>query len=150
MQETINIAAPNLVNICIDGTDGMEKTGRMYCYYQEEPIHFRNSHELMRMMGELMNGLNYPQPSVELRTYSDRKQSSGNSEKIPSAPDMKIRQKMLEQRGKLATIAVYVQYRQSATWQGVAYHLTDASREEFYSELEFLKIIDHTGRTNCL
>ena len=58
--------------------------------------------------------------------------------------------KILEQRGQLDTIAVYVQYRQSATWQGVVYHLTDASREEFHSELEFLKIIDQAGMNNSL
>ncbi len=51
MQEAINIATPNLVNICIDSTDGIEKNGRMYCFYQEEPVYFRNSHELMKMMG---------------------------------------------------------------------------------------------------
>ena len=66
MQEAINIATPNLVNICIDSTDGIEKNGRMYCFYQEEPVYFRNSHELMRMMGALMDALNYPQSSVEL------------------------------------------------------------------------------------
>lgn len=150
MQEAINIATPNLVNICIDSTDGIEKNGRMYCFYQEEPVYFRNSHELMRMMGALMDGLNYPQSSVELRTYSEMKQYSGNSKKYLRTPDMEICQKILGQRGQLDTIAVYVQYRQSATWQGVVYHLTDASREEFYSELEFLKIIDQAGMNNSL
>ena len=150
MQEAINIATPNLVNICIDSTDGIEKNGRMYCFYREEPVYFRNSHELMKMMGALMDALNYPQSSVELRTYSERKQYSGNSPKYPHTPDMKICQKILGQRGQLDTIAVYVQYRQSATWQGVVYHLTDASREEFHSELEFLKIIDQAGMNNSL
>ena len=97
-----------------------------------------------------MDGLNYPQSSVELRTYSERKQYSGNSQKYLHTPDMEICQKILGQRGQLDTIAVYVQYRQSATWQGVVYHLTDASREEFYSELEFLKIIDQAGMNNSL
>ncbi len=83
MQEAINIATPNLVNICIDSTDGIEKNGRMYCFYQEEPVYFRNSHELMKMMGALMDALNYPQSSVELRTYSERKQYSGNPKNIP-------------------------------------------------------------------
>lgn len=150
MQEPINITAPNLVNICIDSIDGTEKTGRMYCCYQKEPVYFRNFHELMRMMGDLMNRLNYPQPSVELRTYSDRRQQSGNSGKIPPAPDTEIRQKILEERGRLATIAVCVQYRQSATWQGVVYHLPEGSKEIFYSELEFLKIIDQAAGGNGL
>lgn len=150
MQETINIAAPNLINICIDDTVDMEKSGRMYCCYQEEPVLFRNSHELLRNMEVLMNGLNYPQPSVELRTYSDRKEHLRNPDKKPRTPDMEIRQKILGQRGQLDTMAVCVQYRQRATWQGVVYHLTDASREEFYSELEFLKIIDQAGMPNSL
>lgn len=148
MQEAMNIAAPNLINICIDNTDGMEKTGRMYCYYKEEPVLFRNSHELFRTMETLMNGLNYPQSSVELRTYSDRKQHKKNSEKNLNILDAMSRHKILEQRGRLDTLVVYVQYRQSATWQGSVYHMADGSREDFHSELELLKIIDHAGENN--
>ena len=144
----MNIAAPNLINICIDNTDGMEKTGRMYCYYKEEPIPFRNSHELFRKMEILMNGLNYPQSSVELRTYSDRKQHKKDYEKRINTPDSNARQRILEQRGLLDTLVVYVQYRQSATWQGSVYHMADGSREDFHSELELLKIIDHAGENS--
>lgn len=145
MQKAINISAPNLVNICIDNIEGMEKAGRMYCLYQEEPVHFRNSHELMRTMGSLMNNIGYPQPSVELRTYSDRKSDRINSEKKFDIPDAEARQKTLDQRGQLDTLAVCVQYRQSATWQGVVYHMADGSKEEFYSELEFLMILDRAA-----
>ena len=41
----------------------------------------------MKMMGALMDALNYPQSSVELRTYSERKQYSGNSQKYLHTPD---------------------------------------------------------------
>ena len=58
MQETINISAPNLINICIDSADGNEKQGRMYCFYKEEAIEFRNVHEMFRLIVKMMKTIN--------------------------------------------------------------------------------------------
>lgn len=38
MKEKLNISASNIVNVCIDNIDGVERSGRFYCYYSEEPI----------------------------------------------------------------------------------------------------------------
>lgn len=145
--QKINVSAPNLINVCIDSTDENEKKGRMYCYYQEEAAEFRNIHELIRMMNELMNGLNYPQSSVEMRSYDKKKRVAPQKQKV-ALPDMKVRKKILEKRGKLDTLIVYVKYRQSATWQGSVYHIQNGVQEDFCSELELMKIIDNAeGKT---
>ena len=117
MKEKLNISASNIVNVCIDNIDGVERSGRFYCYYSEEPIFFRSIHELFRYMERFMNELNFPQSSTELR--------------------------ILEQRGSIDTLAVYVRYRQSATWQGSVYHMKNNEREDFNSELDLLKIIEN-------
>ena len=40
-------------------------------------------------------------------------------------------------------MAVYVRYRQNATWQGSVYHMKNNEREDFNSELDLLKIIEN-------
>ena len=79
MKEKLNISASNIVNVCIDNIDGVERSGRFYCYYSEEPIFFRSIHELFRYMERFMNELNFPQSSTELRTYEDKQQKKKKS-----------------------------------------------------------------------
>ena len=35
MKEKLNISASNIVNVCIDNIDGVERSGRFYCYYSK-------------------------------------------------------------------------------------------------------------------
>ena len=141
MKEKLNISASNIVNVCIDNIDGVERSGRFYCYYSEEPIFFRSIHELFRYMERFMNELNFPQSSTELRTYEDKQQKPANEKKISFILPGCLW--ILEQRGSIDTLAVYVRYRQSATWQGSVYHMKNNEREDFNSELDLLKIIEN-------
>ena len=117
MKEKLNVSASNIVNVCIDNIDGVERSGRFYCYYSKDPIFFRSIHELFRYMERFMNELNFPQSSTELRTYEDKQQKPANEKRI-SFTEVSNREQILEQRGSIDTLAVYVRYRQSATWQG--------------------------------
>ena len=148
MQAAINISAPTLINICIDSAEENEQRGRLYCYYEKEAVKFRNMHELFSIMGELMNGLDYPQSSVEMRSYSKSRQNEKTPKHRAQLPDMEERKKILEKRGDLDTLVVYVKYRQSATWQGSVYHIVSGEQEDFYSELELMKIIDNSTKTD--
>ena len=82
MKEKLNISASNIVNVCIDNIDGVERSGRFYCYYSKDPIFFRSIHELFRYMERFMNELNFPQSSTELRTYEDKQQKPANEKRI--------------------------------------------------------------------
>ena len=35
MKEKLNVSASNIVNVCIDNIDGVERSGRFYCYYSK-------------------------------------------------------------------------------------------------------------------
>lgn len=131
-----------IVNVCIDNIDGVERSGRFYCYYSKDPIFFRSIHELFRYMERFMNELNFPQSSTELRTYEDKQQKPANEKRI-SFTEVSNREQILEQRGSIDTLAVYVRYRQNATWQGSVYHMKNNEREDFNSELDLLKIIEN-------
>ena len=146
MKEKLNVSASNIVNVCIDNIDGVERSGRFYCYYSKDPIFFRSIHELFRYMERFMNELNFPQSSTELRTYEDKQQKPANEKRI-SFTEVSNREQILEQRGSIDTLAVYVRYRQNATWQGSVYHMKNNEREDFNSELDLLKIIENCQ--NC-
>ena len=79
MKEKLNVSASNIVNVCIDNIDGVERSGRFYCYYSKDPIFFRSIHELFRYMERFMNELNFPQSSTELRTNSRNQQMKKES-----------------------------------------------------------------------
>ena len=89
-----------------------------------------------------MNELNFPQSSTELRTYEDKQQKPANAKRI-SFTEVSNREQILEKRGIIDTLAVYVRYRQNATWQGSVYHMKNNEREDFNSELDLLKIIEN-------
>ena len=145
-KEKLNVSASNIVNVCIDNIDGVERSGRFYCYYSEEPIFFRSIHELFRFMEQFMNELNFPQSSTERRTYEDKQQKPSNAQRISFA-EISNRERILEQRGSIDTLAVYVRYRQSSTWQGSVYHMRNYEREDFNSELDLLKIIENCQKS---
>ena len=103
MKEKLNISASNIVNVCIDNIDGVERSGRFYCYYSKDPIFFRSIHELFRYMERFMNELNFPQSSTELRTYEDKQQKPANAKRI-SFTEVSNREQILEQRGSIDTL----------------------------------------------
>lgn len=140
-----NIACRDMYFDCVEELchiDGVERSGRFYCYYSKDPIFFRSIHELFRYMERFMNELNFPQSSTELRTYEDKQQKPANEKRI-SFTEVSNREQILEQRGSIDTLAVYVRYRQNATWQGSVYHMKNNEREDFNSELDLLKIIEN-------
>lgn len=100
MKEKLNVSASNIVNVCIDNIDGVERSGRFYCYYSKDPIFFRSIHELFRYMERFMNELNFPQSSTELRTYEDKQQKPANEKRI-SFTEVSNREQILEQRGSI-------------------------------------------------
>lgn len=114
--------------------------GAYYCTY---PSFVDVYHVFGRMMERTgMNELNFPQSSTELRTYEDKQQKPANEKRI-SFTEVSNREQILEQRGSIDTLAVYVRYRQNATWQGSVYHMKNNEREDFNSELDLLKIIEN-------
>lgn len=139
MEETykINFAAPNLVNVCIGrwGENGCE--GRLYCGYYPQPVSFRGEYGMIKIMDELMDSIDYPQASTIMRYYN-RKNIPRRYEKrrIFSGPEI------MKEKGKLATLVIYVQYRQNSTWQGELFWAEKNLVKRFQSVLELLKFID--------
>ena len=65
----INVAAPNLTCVCIDHVCNGEYSGRIYHKYQNEEIPFRESSQLISILDDFFNQINYPQASTRYRTF---------------------------------------------------------------------------------
>lgn len=141
----IGIAAPNLMVICIDSTEGGSEPGRLYSCYSREPDRFEDEYQLLLLMEQVMEKINYPQSSVALRRYGKK---PGKNEPVEYAkrekPEKVMEQtELLNYRGEEATYAVRIQYRQNATWQGELVWLEQNEAHSFASELEMLKLMDN-------
>ncbi len=99
---------------------------------EHDDFEFKTSYD---MEDDLINHIRFKEALNHLNNMS--------YEKRISFTEVSNREQILEQRGSIDTLAVYVRYRQNATWQGSVYHMKNNEREDFNSELDLLKIIEN-------
>lgn len=140
----INVAAPNLTSLCIDHVCNGEYSGRIYHKYQNEGIPFRESSQVISILDDFFNQINYPQASTRYRTFQKKKKDEPEQEHRRKEPVKPVRtaEDVLVSRGEKATFILHVQYRQNSTWQGKLIWLEAEEEEEFCSVLELLKLLD--------
>ncbi len=159
-REAVNMAALNLVNICIDRDYEDEMTGRLYNRYSKQAISFDDVNSLLMQMEQLMDWIDFPKAHASLRRFaaSERggcriKEQSwsmsgsqrgarwyGNANRKDGI--VKGTDEILNETGKRATFLVNVQYRQNATWQGRVLWAETGRSCYFRSALELLKLMD--------
>ena len=138
-QYNINISLPNLMNICVDEVIGGEIRGRLYHCYSKDPVVFYNIIELLMEAENLFDTINYPQASTRTRCFNER-------EMRPPAPrpEKQLDQReILQYRGRKASLAVGIRFRQGSTWQGEFVTMENGTRKMFSNTLDFLKLMDH-------
>lgn len=135
----VNIWAPDLICICVDGKTMGDGWGRLYCCYSKEEIPFENEHRLLVIIGELLDAINYPQASTQIRSFGEE------PEKTKKETFVKVKEgrDVVGHSGKMCTFIVYIQYRQNATWQGEVSWVEKGKSMKFRSALELLKLIDN-------
>ena len=75
-QYRVNIASPNLVNICIDVIAEGEYSGRIYDKYEEGSVPFRDSGQMISVLDRFFDALDYPQASTRYRSFQRPKRES--------------------------------------------------------------------------
>lgn len=159
-RESVNIAALNLVNICVDRDYEDEMTGRLYNRYSKQPISFDDVSGLLMQMERLMDWIDFPQAHASLRRFAAPERNDYRIGEQPrymswSRRDarwyentnrrdgiVKGTDEILNETGKRATFLVNVQYRQNATWQGRVLWAETGRSCYFRSALELLKLMD--------
>lgn len=137
IQYPINISAPDLVNVCVDGSCDGEVAGRLYHCYRKEELCFSNLVQLLRMMEKFFDEIQFPQASTKSRSFfSPETGEKTQKTKLAAQSDIILR------RGKKATFIIVVQFRQNATWQGDLFWVEKEEKQTFSSTLDLIKIFD--------
>ena len=117
--------------VCIDAYDNGNLNGRMYNPYFDAGITFRSTMEFLKKMDSMLEKMNFPQSFSINRVFQPI--SEIETLMTPSTEP---------KRGKSATFAVSVLFRQNASWQGSVTWLEENREESFRSVLELLFLMD--------
>ena len=136
----VNISAPNLLNICVDGVENGEIQGRIYHYYGEEPERFESVLQLIWVMERYYDRLIFPQSSTETRSFL--KERTGPAVNIMKRDKLISADTLISQTGKIGTFVTNVKFRQCTTWKGEFWWKEKAIKVFFSSTLEFIRGLD--------
>lgn len=118
--------------ICVDSYDNGIPVGRFYNPACSEGIPFQSLSQLLVKMEDLLDGMRLPQSFTVARTFSRQDTDSGERDVSAGA----------ERKGRLATFAVRILFRQNASWQGSVSWLEGEREESFRSVLELVLLMD--------
>jgi len=137
--KSVNISAPNLITICVNGMEQGELQGVFYHYYSEEPVFFDSILDLIRAMEKLFDDLVFPEASTRARSFFEKETEMvykrGRKEKNV------LWENLLSHKGTLGTFITCVKFRQRSTWQGEFYWKEKEEKVFFLSGLEFIRLL---------
>lgn len=82
-----NLAAPDLLCICVDDRQHGESSGRVYCCYSREAMHFAHEYQLIKIIERLLDRIDYPQSSVKIRSFQEKEEKAASEAgKSPGGP----------------------------------------------------------------
>ena len=117
--------------ICIDTYEDGVLDGRMYNPYLDAGISFHSTMEFLKKLDYMLVKMNLPQ------SFSANKAFRPVQEVELGAPPQDTLQK-----GKAATFAVNILFRQNASWQGLVTWSEGHREKSFRSVLELLLMMD--------
>ena len=106
----INWTMPNFVNVCIDGYENGEFSGRFFHKYDREPVAFEHFMGMVKQMEDLYDTIDYPQATFRKRSFlKEEKQrlekSSRDAIILPtrkSSPSVLTDSRASQERGHLS------------------------------------------------
>ncbi len=142
--------AKDLVSVCIDKAAGSSFAGRLYHQYVQQPILFSETDQLLIQMDDLFDDLNYPQRTMQERTFRKKGKSpeKDKGEEFMAKKEPEIINDPTDQKGDIATFVIHVMYRQNATWQGSVLWAESGQTQNFRSALELIRLMDSAIEEN--
>ena len=133
------IGAPNGVVLCVDSMESGRPKGRLYHSYREEPQLFGTAEQMVFLMEELYDSLNFPHPGTNERSFAPPKKAGAHfTERDRIMKD----DALLSKHGDLGTFIVRVQHRQNSSWQGRLTWMEQDKTINFRSIWEMIKLIE--------
>lgn len=132
------IGTPNGVVLCVDKIGTCRIDGRAYHAYSNEATNITNMSELLFELEGFYNSICFPFPSVNERTFQDKKPSVRLGKgRVKVMSD----EELLSKHGYLGTFIIRVQHRQHSSWQGRITWMDKNKTLYFRSAWEMVKLI---------
>lgn len=138
-QQRVQGDAYQMTLVCVDRYENGVPQGRFYNAAQSGGVEFHSLMEFLRKMEALLDGMQYPQAFVSMRSFGESQTESERSGE-PLKPQ--------HQEGECATFTVRVLFRQNASWQGRVSWLEGGKETTFRSALELVFLMDSAMRQN--
>ncbi len=114
----------------ISSYEGRSPRGVLFNSYYDGEKRFENLSQLIFLMEEMLDDLNYPQQTMKTRSYK-----TGGRNTVRGGEE--------EPHGKtLATFRIKVLFRQNASWQGSITWVEKEQESSFRSVLELVHLMD--------
>ena len=117
--------------ICIDSYDERVPAGRFYNQYCPDGVSFHGAIDLLKKMETILDENKASQSFSAVRSFAEKPSASV----LTSSGETNC-------KGKVATFATKVLFRQNASWQGSVSWIEGQREEPFRSVLELLLLID--------
>ena len=137
----LNIFVPNLLNICIDGYEHEEMSGRIYHCYTKEPVRFNNIIELIREAEQFFDAIAFPQASTKTRQFDEKE-----AVQVQKPEKVMNHEEVIAYKGDKKNFWLCVRFRQNSTWQGEFYCVDTETTEKFANIVDFIKKMDDAVR----
>ena len=124
-----------VTTVCIDSCENGVLTGRLYNPFLNEGKTFQSIMQFLLEMEQLLNSMDFPQPSSSILTFQPMEERS------TGPPERTYRM------GEAATFEVRILFRQNVSWQGSLCWLEARQEQHFRSVLELIFLIDNA--LNC-
>lgn len=134
---------PNSVTktlICVNAATKSDYSGMIYNHFMPEPKQFNSYMELINIMEDFFDAINFPQPNFRYRSFFPPRQEQGEENESLQAVKYFNDDLFEMHHGKIATFILEVKYRQNATWQGEFIWKEHGQSAAFRSLLEFTKL----------
>lgn len=123
--------------VCVDSYENNIMTGRLYNPYLQDGLTFNGAVDFLKKTDALLDEMRFPQSFAVTRSFRDTPQKQQEA-----PPGQEVR------RGKAATFALRILFRQNASWQGSVSWLEGEREETFRSVLELLFLMDSALHTD--
>lgn len=120
--------------IAVDSYNSVEFCGKLYNPFYKQCVQIKSFQQLIKELDTLMDEIGCPMSGMEKRTFTKHSNGAERAELLTDESQAT--------RGRIATFAIRIQYRNNASWQGTIKWIEGEAEECFRSVLELFWLLD--------
>ncbi|MGE4352474.1 MAG: hypothetical protein AB7D36_00115 [Oscillospiraceae bacterium] len=128
------------LRICVDSSDGGHISGTVFSQRLIKPMAFCDLGSLILSVDDVLEAQKFPQAFQRSRSFTKEQRECPIAADSPE--DGIAAERVEAAHGKLLTFDILVISRRSSSWQGFIDWVDENRREEFFSALEIIRLVD--------